>query len=148
MITNFSIKEMFKNCRDDEILLAIQDASISSNLLRLFEIVQAIRSTANVPFIVTSAYRDHNHNLSAGGSSSSQHRFGQAVDIKCSDYDKLMFGIYNAKVDGIPVIRLLGQVITYYDLFDGIIFFHIALPCEKHPSFEMWMHKDNYYKRV
>lgn len=43
------------------------------------------RQIANVPFILTSAFRCSAHNAEVGGSESSSHLAGLAVDIKCTD---------------------------------------------------------------
>lgn len=43
------------------------------------------RQIANVPFILTSAFRCSAHNAEVGGSESSLHMAGLAVDIKCTD---------------------------------------------------------------
>jgi len=41
------------------------------------------RDKANIPFVVTSAYRCPDHNAEVGGVASSAHVRGYAVDIKC-----------------------------------------------------------------
>jgi len=41
------------------------------------------RSGANIPFVITSAYRCPDHNAEVGGMSSSAHVRGYAVDIAC-----------------------------------------------------------------
>lgn len=43
------------------------------------------RQIANVPFILTSAFRCSAHNAEVGGSETSSHLAGLAVDIKCTD---------------------------------------------------------------
>lgn len=42
------------------------------------------RSIADVPFIITSAVRCPQHNLDVGGTLSSSHLIGRAVDIYCT----------------------------------------------------------------
>lgn len=57
------------------------------------------RGIADIPFIVTSGYRTHSHNKSVGGSPTSSHMKGIAVDLAYSDVE-----------DSIRMIRALGIV--------------------------------------
>ena len=43
------------------------------------------RELAGIPFILTSAFRCEKHNREVGGSATSSHLAGCAVDIKCAD---------------------------------------------------------------
>lgn len=43
------------------------------------------REIAGIPFVLNSAFRCDTHNAEIGGSQSSSHLVGCAVDIKCSD---------------------------------------------------------------
>lgn len=43
------------------------------------------RNTAGVPFVITSGYRCEEHNEAVGGSPTSSHMKGHAVDISCTD---------------------------------------------------------------
>lgn len=43
------------------------------------------RELAGIPFILTSAFRCEKHNQEVGGSITSSHLAGLAVDIKCTD---------------------------------------------------------------
>lgn len=43
------------------------------------------REIAGVPFILNSAYRCDSHNAEIGGSQTSSHLYGVAVDIKCTN---------------------------------------------------------------
>lgn len=47
--------------------------------------LQAIRDWAGASITINSGYRTPNHNASIGGASNSQHIYGKAVDIVCSD---------------------------------------------------------------
>lgn len=47
------------------------------------------RSTAGIPFIITSGYRCRKHNKNVGGVIDSQHCNGNAVDIVWKDYHSL-----------------------------------------------------------
>ena len=43
------------------------------------------REKAGIPFVLTSAFRCENYNREVGGSETSSHLAGLAVDIKCTD---------------------------------------------------------------
>lgn len=58
-----------------------QNAMNSDFMSRLDE----ARGYAGIPFIISSGYRCHRHNKKVGGSSTSSHLKGCAVDIKCVD---------------------------------------------------------------
>jgi len=49
-----------------------------------FKLDQA-RGIAQVPFVLTSAWRCHAHNTAVGGKITSAHIYGMAVDIACSN---------------------------------------------------------------
>ena len=72
---NFKVKEF--RCKDgsDEILID----------MALVVYLQAIRDWAGASITINSGYRTPNHNASIGGASNSQHIYGKAVDIVCSD---------------------------------------------------------------
>lgn len=44
-----------------------------------------VREVANIPFIITSGYRCPAHNEKVGGSKTSSHLIGKAVDISCTN---------------------------------------------------------------
>jgi len=60
----------------------------------LVEVVQHIRELYGAPLTITSAYRCKQHNKNVGGVATSTHTLGTAVDLKCSDFDRL-FDIIN-----------------------------------------------------
>ena len=55
----------------------------------LVEVVQHIRELYGAPLTITSAYRCKEHNKNVGGVATSTHTLGTAVDLKCSDLDRL-----------------------------------------------------------
>lgn len=55
-------------------------AHFETNRLELARRLQWLRDLAGVPVIVTSAYRSETHNAEVGGSPTSQHPKGEAVD--------------------------------------------------------------------
>lgn len=55
---------------------------IISNLTELSILLQKIRDIYNKPIIITSGYRSTKLNKAVGGSKTSQHRLGQAADIR------------------------------------------------------------------
>lgn len=81
------------------------------------------RRKLGLPIIITSWYRDQEHNeRTPGHSSTSQHLDGSAVDCKCSNNSKLL-DVFKAMIDeGID----FGQIIVYGR--SNIRFIHISLP--------------------
>lgn len=115
----FSIKEFFPNCSYLESLLVINDVKMSDNLFRLGNNLDRIRAHVNKPVIITSGFRNSEHNKRVGGSSTSQHMEMEAVDISIPGYDLSTLESYlklNFLLD-------FGQVIFY----DKRNFVHLAL---------------------
>lgn len=56
--------------------------AITSNLMELSELLEKIRTNYGKPIIVTSGYRCEKLNKAVGGAKGSQHRLGQAADIR------------------------------------------------------------------
>lgn len=52
---------------------------------QLVAILESIRGSCNFPFLITSGYRTHAHNLEVGGVVDSEHCTGNAVDVHCTD---------------------------------------------------------------
>lgn len=57
----------------------------SGNNMQLvfLDLLQKIRTEANVPFVINSGYRTREHNRNIGGKSDSAHLRGYAADIAC-----------------------------------------------------------------
>lgn len=52
---------------------------------KLLSMLDEVRHIAGVPMVITSAYRDPEHNRRVGGASNSAHLRGTAVDIRVHD---------------------------------------------------------------
>jgi len=66
------------NCKCGHCGLGFDD--MEPNLLAM---IDEARDSCGVPFVITSAIRCGRHNLQVGGSSTSSHLSGLALDIKC-----------------------------------------------------------------
>lgn len=82
-----------------------------------------MRQVLGLPIYINSWYRDPAHNARVGGSSTSQHMDGTAVDIRCSDNGKLL-QVVKQLIDKYGMD--FGQVITYGSA--SIRFIHLSLP--------------------
>lgn len=80
----FSPSEIFSQNNKEELLEIISSDNISDNMLRLLEILEAIRTSYfGEPIYITSFYRNQEHNKNVGGVVKSYHIFGAAVDVTC-----------------------------------------------------------------
>jgi hypothetical protein len=90
---------------------------IISNLTELSILLQKIRDIYNKPIIITSGYRSTKLNKAVGGSKTSQHRLGQAADIRSVSYTKKdnqeLFNIILGMI--IQKDIEVGQLIDEYD---------------------------------
>lgn len=79
------------------------------------DILQPLRDRINVPVHVTSGYRSSALNAAVGGSDTSDHAHGQAVDISAPPYtdEQLIAIVREMHLDG--EIRGLDQCISYTD---------------------------------
>jgi len=62
----------------DEVVFDMMDAD-------LLERLDALREAVNEPLYITSSYRDEDYNNAVGGSSTSMHLKGRAVDLACNN---------------------------------------------------------------
>ena len=88
------------------------------------DILQPIRDAWNSPIVVTSGYRSEAVNKAVGGVSNSQHRLGEAADIKVGGKErnrKLFNFIYKMIAKGDIKV---GQLIDEY----SYSWIHISLP--------------------
>lgn len=88
------------------------------------DILQPIRDAWKSPIVVTSGYRSEAVNKAVGGVSNSQHRLGEAADIKVGGKDrnrKLFNFIYKLIAKGDIKV---GQLIDEY----SYSWIHISLP--------------------
>lgn len=98
--THFTLDELFVHCTVTERKQALTDYNIVSNLIKLAQVLQEVRSCINdlhrcdshytdIPLIINSCYRDVYHNRRVGGVDTSDHLSGSAVDIYCKYLDDL-----------------------------------------------------------
>ena len=117
-ITNFTFKELIKT--DTGLDNMPNDMNIIKNLCRLADFLQTIRNELHLPIIVTSGYRSKEVNEAVGCAYSSYHIKGLAVDIKCSDMDKLLSVLHSHLMD-------IDQLGIYYSNTKQE-WYHIGLP--------------------
>ena len=117
-ITNFTFNELIKT--DTGLDNMPNDMNVIKNLCRLTDFLQMIRNELHLPIIVTSGYRSKEVNEAVGCASSSYHVKGLAVDIKCSDMDKLLSVLHSHLMD-------IDQLGIYYSNTKQE-WYHIGLP--------------------
>lgn len=117
LTANFDSKEF--NLKDDA------DNNIMENIKRLAENMQTIRDWLGKPIIITSGLRLPAHNAKVGGSSTSQHLFGEAVDFVTKDATQLEV-IFNAINNGkLSVPNKISQLIL--ENHQGKTWLHMGL---------------------
>jgi uncharacterized protein YcbK (DUF882 family) len=90
MITSMYFSESeFQRCTPK---CSLQDMS-QSLMIKL----DAVRALSGLPIILNSAYRSDSYEKSKGRSGTSEHTFGQAVDIACTS-DSVRFRIVEAAI--------------------------------------------------
>lgn len=124
----FRISEFFYNCTSEEKLLALSRKDVSDHLCRWFYYINDIRVELGKPIIITSGYRDTQHNARVGGVATSHHLTLNAIDIKCSD-NLALYRIIS------KYSNIFGKCYAYVDTgkpleLSNIRFFHISLACE------------------
>lgn len=99
---------------------------IISNLTELSILLQKIRDIYNKPIIITSGYRCEKLNKAVGGSKTSQHRLGQAADIRSvSDSVEDNKKLFDLILDMIQKKYIsVGQLIDEY----GYNWVHVSTP--------------------
>lgn len=103
---NFTLEEMIRTSTGSKLGLDNTPNEVQiSNMRKLLEnVVQPIRDKLGIPITVTSGFRSESVNKAVKGKSNSQHLYGEAVDITCSN-NKLLFealkerGIYDQLID-------------------------------------------------
>jgi hypothetical protein len=77
------------------------DETLTNNAQALAENLQAIRDFLGKPVIITSWYRPDEINRNAGGSKTSQHLYGEAVDFHIASLDAAgLDDLFQSIVDG------------------------------------------------
>lgn len=131
---NFSYEELVNSAT--ALRLGIDNTPSEGEKERLTKlarlILQPIRDKWGAPLIVTSGYRSEALNKAVGGSKTSQHRLGEAADIKATDMGdngKVYRMIEHMARKGEIVI---GQCIWEYGNSRNPQWIHVSLPTSKH----------------
>lgn len=78
----FSTKEIFGKYSVPELIDIVSDSDLLSNILSMVHHLDNIRGLYGSPIRLTSSYRNSEHNTRVGGSKTSQHKLGLALDIQ------------------------------------------------------------------
>lgn len=119
----FTEKEFYAHLSNQEIRNVVNSPTLMAHRDELWARLNIIRQNLGLPITITSWYRDQQHNKREGGSPTSQHLDGSAVDIKCNQNLKLLAVITRLQTEGMD----FGQIITYGGT-THIRFIHISLP--------------------
>ena len=126
---NFTLHELVhSNTADAKKIANTFDEKVVENLERLTkEILQPIRDEYGHSITINSAYRCSALNKAVGGSATSQHLTGEAVDISCSATSKAeLFRLIEKKIkDGKLKV---GQLIWEYGSKAEPQWIHVSLP--------------------
>lgn len=90
--SHFELLEFFHHCTPKEKFNGYTTPEVIENIFALSHILQSIRNDLGTPIVITSGYRDEEHNIRVGGVRNSQHLKGSACDFVCpgvSNYRKL-----------------------------------------------------------
>lgn len=90
--SHFELLEFFVHCTPQEKFNGYTTPEVIENIFALSHILQSIRNDLGTPVIISSGYRDEEHNIRVGGVRTSQHLNGSACDFVCpgvSNYRKL-----------------------------------------------------------
>lgn len=88
----FSLDEFFTNCTFSEKENVFVQSSVLCNLFAILQVMQFVRIYCDAPVIISSGFRDREHNNRVGGVSNSQHLDGSACDfmvVGVTDYREL-----------------------------------------------------------
>lgn len=126
---NFTLEELTRTSRT-HLLNANREAALNSkeitdNLKSLAtKVLQPIRDYYNKPVRVTSGYRSKALNVAVGGSTTSQHSYGEAADIQIDgvSVDELFADLKSGKVVDLDNV---GQVII--EKVGGAEWIHISI---------------------
>lgn len=80
---HFTLSEMLRTHKN--VTNRIGANEIDNIIDLVHEILEPLRDYVKTPIIISSGYRSPALNLAVGGSATSQHLDGQAVDFKCAD---------------------------------------------------------------
>lgn len=127
---HFNCREFFPNCSNEEISQCFR-TGLFDNLLFLLMVLDGFRDYINRPIIITSSFRNDEHNKRVGGSPTSQHLLASAIDFICPSlpFESLVLHLQDfAKESALK--RYLGQVIFYHKRK----FIHLGLCASSHPN--------------
>lgn len=138
---NFSLEELTKSdtARQRGILNQPNYKEIEELTKLCKNILQPIRDAYGKPIIVTSGFRNDALNRAVGGVSTSQHRFGQAADIKASDGNqRALWDLIKSMVDKKQIT--VGQLIWEKGDKKAPSWVHVSLPTEKHKNHILYLY--------
>ena len=135
---NFTLEELTRTSKDSlraiNIEQATDDLSVLQNLADVAKkLLQPIRDFYGVPVTVTSGYRCKALNIAVGGSTTSQHSYGEAADIQIDGHsvDEIFADIKSGKVVDLGNV---GQVII--EKVGGAKWIHISLMTPRYSAIQ------------
>ena len=110
---------------------------VIENLTNLAQnILQPIRDKWNAPIVITSGYRSVELNKAVGGSPTSQHRTGDAADIRTKSDEEIdnlaLFNMIKRMIEEAKIV--VGQLIWQYGTKNGPDWIHVSNPSNKHKN--------------
>lgn len=115
---HFNVFDVFNNCTSEEILNALDDFCIFNNIQFSLHHLELLRTYVDIPFIVTSWYRDESHNKRVGGVPTSQHMEGLAIDFRViRGYLLIAFVEEILRRPGLSKLFCIDQFIIYDTFF-------------------------------
>lgn len=129
---HFSLRELFASCTAQEIKDCIFFGYIDS-LHFLLTILDCFREQCDISIRITSSYRDLMHNSRVGGSSTSQHLVGTALDftsLSVANFEPLAL-LFEKYLKDNYSSDYVGQVIINHQKK----YIHLALLSSKYKSF-------------
>lgn len=130
---HFTLAEFATSASYPHLARPVPIAYQSAALLLATLALQPARDALGIPLRILSGYRSDELNTMVGGSDTSQHRFGQAVDVTCANPKALFEWLCRTAPVGI------GQVIYY----PTQRFVHIALLSPRYPTFRAFTMRDD-----
>ena len=125
---NFSYDELVYSATAERLKLDNTPNEKEIEFLRKLanEVLQPIRDKWGRPIVVTSGFRSEKVNNAVGGVKNSQHRLGQAADLKIGSKSQNK-ALFNFIVDMVKKGEIrVGQLIDEY----GYSWIHVSLPRE------------------
>lgn len=102
----------------------------TKNLQKLaLEVLDPIREKFGKPIFINSGYRGPKLNVAVGGSKTSQHCNGAAVDIRCNGSKTQLFRLIESMIKSGEI--KVGQLIWEYGTKQEPKWIHVSLPYKK-----------------